>query len=66
MSERMTSVFLLYNRSYGDFFFYPEKLFPGDLIVQESKIILIRNDWIGNKVSECLQTEQYLEGKNND
>lgn len=36
--------FFLYNRSYGDSVFYHEKLFLGDLFVQESKIILIQND----------------------
>lgn len=58
--------FFLYNRSYGDSVFYHEKLFLGDLFVQESKIILIQNDWIGNKASRDLQTEQYLKAINND
>jgi len=44
MSERMTSVFLLYNSLYGDFVFYHEKLFLDDLFIQESKITLIQND----------------------
>ena len=66
MSERMTSVFLLYNSLYGDFVFYHEKLFLDDLFIQESKITLIQNDWIGNKPSEDLQTEQNSKAKNNN
>lgn len=46
--------------------FYHEKLFPDDLFFQESKIILIQNNRIGNKVSRDLQTEQYLKAINND
>lgn len=66
MSERMTSVFLLYNRACGDTVFYHEMLFLNDLFVPESKTILIQNEWIGNKVSEDLWAEQYLKAKNND
>lgn len=36
------------------------------MFVQESKIILIQNDWIGKKGFEDFQTDQYFKVKNTD